>query len=335
MFEAAHGNVVPLEVVRRDVTAILAEHAHQAGQFSVLGPDPWHVIMNAKRSGFIAFLEARRAIVSWRSPVAPDAETRAALLRDLHEHAERSNKALYVLEVDQAMADAGVDDGMIALQIGFEAYLDLASWSLRGKRREKVRLAMNFAARHGVSWREAHPQITDTDAAGLEAVEQLWKAERKERKVDSFLRTSWSELMTSRRYFVAEHDGRIVASIACSPVSSSGWYLQDPVREPSALRGALEGAMALSLDTLRDEGYHMASNGPLPFWSPTGETKQEYQLGFLGNRLVSVFDHRYRFAGINQFRSKFEPDWIEPAVVLRSRRALSPGKIASLIKLVS
>jgi lysylphosphatidylglycerol synthetase-like protein (DUF2156 family) len=334
MFEVAHGNVLPLEVVRSEVAAILAEHAHQAGQFSVLGPDPWRVIVNVKRDGFIAFLEARRAIVSWRSPVGPDTETRARLLGALNDHAERVKKALYVLEVDQATADAGVNDGMIALQIGFEAYLDL-SWSLRGKRREKVRLAMNFAARHGVSWREAHPQTVTADAAGLEVLEQRWKAERKERRVDSFLRTSWSELMASRRYFVAEHNGRLVASIACSPVSSSGWYLQDPVREPSALRGALEGAMALSLDTLRDEGYRMASNGPLPFWSPTGETKQEYQLGFLGNRLVSVFDHRYRFAGNNQFRSKFEPDWIEPAVVLRSRRALSPGKIASLIKLVS
>jgi hypothetical protein len=93
----------------------------------------------------------------------------------------------------------------------------------------------------------------------------LWNAERPESRIDSFLRNSFTELAHRRRFFVAQGPARIEASGSCTPVSAEGWYLQGPVRASDAPRGALEGAMALALQTFRDEGYLFASNGPLPF----------------------------------------------------------------------
>lgn len=317
-----------------ELARLLDASAHQAGQFSVLGPDPWQILWGARNDAGVAFLEATYALVSWRSPIGPTEQARAAVLEALIELASTKGKALFVLGTDRASSHAGQDRGLRSFPIGYETFLDLSDWSLKGRRREKIRLAMNSAHGKGISWREAHPASSVTDAHGLEAVEMAWKRERRERAVDSILRTSFRELIGWRRYFVAECDSVVVASITCAPVSRRGWYLQDPVRLPTAPRGALEGAMALALDTFHEEGCAFASNGILPFWNPSGATQASDELGLLGRQLVRLFDRRYRFAGINQFRSKFEPDWTEPVSVLWSPGALRPHRIWSLTKIL-
>ena len=83
--------------------------------------------------------------------------------------------------------------------------------------------------------------------------------------------------------------------------------------------------MALALDTLRDEGYAYADNGPLPSAAPAARPGPSTRWARFGNLVLRYFDHRYRFSSINQFRSKFEPDRIAPLYVLRSHRLITPG----------
>jgi lysylphosphatidylglycerol synthetase-like protein (DUF2156 family) len=115
-------------------------------------------------------------------------------------------------------------------------------------------------------------------------------------------------------------------------VNHNGWYLQDVVRTPDAPRGALEGSMALALDTFRDEDFEFVSNGPLPFWRPHELWSDPDQLGAIGNHVLKFFDRQYRFHGINQFRSKFEPDRVSPLYVLRTKRLITPTVAHSLTK---
>jgi lysylphosphatidylglycerol synthetase-like protein (DUF2156 family) len=213
--------------------------------------------------------------------------------------------------------------------------VSLPTWSLGGGRRQKVRWARSHALRLGLSWREAHPLASDADRAALAHVEARWKAERAERSTDSFLRNSFAELAVWRRYFVAEDDRGVIASVTCTPINDRSWYLQDLVRSPDAARGALEGAMALALDTLRDEGYAYADNGPLTFWRPGGAEEPGHSLGPFGNQVLRYFDHRYRFHGINQFRAKLDPDHTAPLYVVRSHRLITPGVARSLTRLLT
>jgi len=43
--------------VIEEISGVLAVHGHEAGQYTVLGPDPWQVVWNDERSGFVSFLE--------------------------------------------------------------------------------------------------------------------------------------------------------------------------------------------------------------------------------------------------------------------------------------
>ncbi len=316
------------------VSLVLGEVGHEAGQYSVLGPDPWQVIWNSDRSGFILFLEGRRSLLAWRSPVARVSD-QPELLELLLGHARQLKKACFFIEVNQTSRDAGVRLGMASIWTGTECVIDLPGWSTQGGRRQKVRWARSHAAKSGVEWREAHPVIGSADREGIANVERVWKDERPERRTDSFLRTDFTDIEQVRRYFVAIADETIVATTTCTPVSNAGWYLHDIVRHRDAPRGALEGSMALALDTFRDEGFAFASNGPLPFWRPSDSWSDPDQLGMFGNRVLKYFDHQYRFQGINQFRSKFEPDRTMPLYVLRSPKFITPGIGHSITQLLN
>ncbi|MHB1969465.1 MAG: phosphatidylglycerol lysyltransferase domain-containing protein [Acidimicrobiales bacterium] len=320
--------------VRDEVGALLARYGREAGHYTVLGPDPWLAFFDEDREGFIGFLEGRRVVAAWRSPVcAPGIEVE--LVARLDRYASNRRKYLLALEVNAATMRAGEALGLSALWTGVESYVDLAHWSLAGGRRQKLRWARNHAAGLGVTWREAHPLERPEDRAALAWVESAWKAARPERRTDSFLRTDYLEIAPLRRYFVSELAGAVTAFVVCTPINATGWYLQDLVRLADAVRGSLEGAVTLALDTLRDEGFETASNGPLPFWRPDEGRQDPRELGVVGRRVLAYFDHQYRFSGINRFRSKLEPDRTEALYVVRSRGVITPGVARSIQRLLN
>ena len=317
-----------------EVRRVLYDHGHQAGHFHVLGPDAWNVVWNSDRSGFAAFLEGRHAILAWRSPVSQPDE-RADLLARLVARARSFDKPLFAVLVDDTTRNHGRDMGLHATWVGTESFLSLPEWGLNGGRRQKVRWARNHAAASGYEWREVFPQSDHDARRDLAAVEVAWKGERRQRRTDSFQRTSFLELGPIRRYFAAVAGTQTTAFCACTPINSTSWYLQDVVRTPDSPRGALEGAIALALETLRDDGFAVASNGPIPFWRPDGEDSEVDQLGRIGRGTIRFFDGQYRFSGVSQFRNKFTADAVVPLYVLRTHKAIGPLAARSLVRLLT
>ncbi len=317
----------------RDIRDGLATHGRLAGHYTVLGPDPWRVMFSADRQGFCFFLDAAACVMVWRSPVGPRSARRDALAAVLA-YAARRRRGVFVIQCDDETRDDAVHLGMSTLWIGSETFVDLPQWSLEGGRRQKIRWATSHARKAGVTFQEIHPLVDLDGRRDLVELEEAWKDERHERRTDSFLRNDALDLVGERRYFVARHDGRTVASVTCTPLNDHGWYLQDIVRRPDAERGALEGAMAHALSTLRDDGFTIASNGPLPLWSPDSKGDPLAALGPLGRRIFPIFDKSFRFSGINQFRSKIEPDTHVGLHVAYTKAALAPWSIWSLTRLL-
>lgn len=327
---------------RDQVEAVLAAAGHEAGQYHLISPDPWHVIWNDDHSGFVGFLEQGRCVFVWRSPVCASG-SELDLLSRIHAYARQRRKVLIAVLVNDACRQAGALLGMTPVWIGSETYHALPDWTVQGGRRQKLRWARNHAKKLGYTWREADPLGNPMDRAAIETTEIEWKNARKQRTTDSFQRTSFAELTEIRRYFVCEGpldaspaaNRGVVAFLACTPVNADGWYLQDPVRLSEAPRGALEGCFVAALDALRDDGYKFASNGPLPFWRPDGTEVDEHALGPVGQRVVHFFDRQYRFKGINQFRTKLDPDRVEPLYLLVSRRFITPGVARAVVKVMT
>ncbi len=315
------------------VADILLRHGSLAGHFSVLGPDPWRVLFSSAKDGFVFFLESPRCILAWRGPVcSPEREEEIMTL--LVDYARSRRRGLFVLQCDSSTAHHATAHGLRSLWVGHETFIDLPDFDLRGSRREKLRLAINHARRCGVTWREAFPRQNAEDHQHLDSLEEAWKKEREERRTESFLRNDFTELSEHRRYFVADDGGVAVASATLTRVNDTSWYLQDIVRRPDAVRGALEGAIAESIVALRHEGFTRLSNGPLPLWSPEDGGAGNPHLGPIGKMILRNFDRSFRFRGINAFRTKLAPNEIQPLFVAYSRRALSPVCIWSLTRLL-
>jgi len=316
-----------------DVLSVVRRYGSLAGHYSVFGPDPWRVLFSSSREGVIFFLESSHCILVWRGPICAPGQHRE-LLSTVTQYARTRRCGVFVLHADVATQAAASSLGLRSLWIGHETFVEVPPFNLSGARREKLRLAINFARRHGVTWREIHPGTSPADHNSMFSLEEAWKEERKERRTNSFLRNDFTELGEHRRYFVAEDHDVAVASATLTRVNDDSWYLQDIVRRPDAPRGALEGAIAESIFAIQRDGAARLSNGPLPLWSPEDGDIPTPQLGPLGRTILRTFDRSFRFRGINTFRTKLAPDEIVPLYVIYSRRGLSPQSIRSLLQLL-
>lgn len=319
---------------RTRVANLLAQDGRLAGSYAALGEDPWQFDLrkdsDGELAGFTAYLRAKRAAVVWRGPVGKPGTELEGLKS--FEAALDPKVARFIIGADQALADAAVELGYQKIWVGTECVTSLQDWSLAGGHRRKIRWARNHAAPNH-DWLEVFP-ATDLEARGqMLAVEAEWKATRKARATDSFLRTSLMDQADIRRHFACRElsTGKINSYVTAIPVNKDRWYLQDCVRFSTAERGTLEGAVALACETFSAEGFGSVSNGILPMYNPSrgNYTPPETPLRRV---IIGYLDSRYRFSGLNQFRMKLVPDETLPVYALLKPGRPSPRAFAGFIR---
>jgi phosphatidylglycerol lysyltransferase len=319
--------------IRQQLTALLDEHAHLAGQALVLGKDPWQVLWSPDRTAFIPFLEGRFSLLSWRDPVGPKAE-HAALNRHFIEYARMCHKQAVMLCVTDDALPTQADNDHEVIWVGSEMFYDLARYSMRGKANFNLRHAINNARNHGTTVREIFPLQIEEDRHALCRVESAWKAAELARNTNSFLRTAPLENAEERRYFGVEvPDGtkrRMCGFIVCSQVSARGWCLQDLIREPEAPRGCLETGVAQVMETFKAEGLSFISMSMVPFYDPTAQ-RSLTSYAPLAQWAINYFDRSYHFTGLARFRAKFMPTSSKAIYVLLAPRQVTPMLLVDVL----
>ncbi len=319
---------------RARVVSLLYEHGALGGQFHVLSRDPWRFVASADGRALMPYQERAFALVGWRDPIGPE-NARGGALGGFRRRAERLGKHAGILGASDALTDHAKANGYGATWIGAEPFYDLASWNLRGKRGEKLRLAINHAKRVGAVARELFPLEVARDRAEIARVERAWKAARPARENPSFLRTEPLENAEHRRFFGVESRGageaRLESFLVCSPLDRRGFYLQDLVRHPSAPRGATELVTVHAMDRLREDGAEQVSMGVVALFDPRGSNTASPAARWT----LSHFDRLYRFSGLKQFRAKFVPTRSEGVHVLSWPRLLTPLAIWNIASVLS
>ena len=298
---------------RERVAELLHAYADLGGQLHVLSPDRWRILFTPTRDAFIPFQERSFALVGWRDPVAVDAAARDQALDLFRAYASVLGKHAIVVAASERLRARSPAFG--AIWVGGEQRFDLASFATRGKKGEKLRLAMNHARRCGAAAREVEPRRDDAARHRILETCEAWLAERPSRRTSSFLRTAPMQNAEYRRYFIAETPTGVQAFLVCSPVSRRGFYLQDLVRRPDAPRGVAELVTVRALETFRRDGLAFATSGVVPFYDPE-ERRVTGPLGGAAEWCIAHFDGLYRFSGLRQFRAKFGPARVEPVYVL-------------------
>ena len=273
----------------------------------------------------LAYRTLRETAVVSGDPVGPPG-SEAPIVRDFLAFAARRDWDVVLSGASAAHLDAYRDLGLSALQIGCEAVVSPATFTLAGHAGRTVRKAVNRVARHG--WTvEVVPggALTAPVAAEIDAVERAWRAAHPR---------LYGFAMASDRLWGAPEDARDVYLLARAPggelrafqryVPFAGGLSLDAMRrlddEPNGIADAL---VAAALAHARDLGLGAVSLNFAGFAHVmAAETigVRSRPLARLGLRAVRG---PFKLDRLVRFSQKFGPTW-QPRFIVYASPARLP-----------
>lgn len=213
--------------------------------------------------------------------------------------------------VDAATPTAQAADqlGLTTLKIGEEAFIDLADFSLAGKRRSNVRHSASRAERDGVSIVHYTSETrTDSIDSELRQISDAWLANKHGPELGFTLGSLDLDRIDDEEVFVAlGASGSAIAFVTWLPYDrSTGAVLDLMRRSDSVPPGIMELLISRSFVELRELDYSTASLGGVPLASTSErQGKLEHAMAWMYDHGGSVYEAKSLFA----FKRKFDPRW--------------------------
>lgn len=214
-----------------------------------------------------------------------------------------------VVDAAPSTARAAERLGLTTLKIGEEAFIDLAEFSLAGKRRSNIRHSASRAEREGVSVVHYTSTCrTDSIDRELGSISDAWLANKHGPELGFTLGRLDLDHIDQQEVFVALNaDGSSIAFVTWLPYDlPNGAVLDLMRRSDTAPPGIMELLISRSIFELRGLGYSTASLGGVPLAS-TSERQ-----GALQHAMAWMYDHGgsvYEAKSLFAFKRKFDPRW--------------------------
>jgi phosphatidylglycerol lysyltransferase len=207
--------------------------------------------------------------------------------------------------------------GYGTIEVGSDPFFDLQTWRPRGDRAKKVRSAVNLARRSGVTI--SAYQVTEGRELQLEeklkVCAEAWLTGQRGFTIRFFSAMRPLEWAEEKLYFAAWHQGRLIGFVTCSPIyARNGWYIEDIIRCPEAVYGTTELLITTAFESLRQEGFSVATLGLSPFANSRPDTEHPGRARVLTFILTALAPF-YNFRGLQHYKKKFAPSWWESVYV--------------------
>lgn len=237
--------------------------------------------------------------------------------------------------VGRRFADLASARGCTALKVGEAPLLELAGWSLAGRRRWPLRSALHRAANRGVQAREWRTDAACSPAAAeLRRVHLLWQRARPLPPLGFVLGGDPLAPKPGRRWFVAMRGGRVEAFVAAVELlARRALAIERFVRRPDAAPGSVESATLAAIETARAEGFDalllevspLAGMRDAPATELVSRTDRLHLAALGALRNAQRHGGRlYDVQGLASFKRKFAPDRWEPVYVVHEPGRLLP-----------
>jgi phosphatidylglycerol lysyltransferase len=287
--------------------------------------------------GLIAFRVAGDVAVVCGDPaVAPDALD--ALLSEFLGYCERQGWDVCFYETQRDQLAVYAAHGLHTLKIGEDAWIDLRSFSLKGKPIADIRHAVAKAERDQIGFALLQAPLSEADMA-------LWRQmhaivagqDRGDFELQFSIGRLPAQPQPEERYAVALNADRSAVLAFCRwlPVYAvDGWALDVMLRAEQAPSGAMDFLIAQSLLAFQQAGALWASLGVAPLADAAVEAQGERSLLQRGVRFL--YEHPrvnelYRYKSLFFFKRKFVPTWRSVYLVYDSRLAL-PRILYAILK---
>ncbi|QEG37636.1 DUF2156 domain-containing protein [Bythopirellula goksoeyrii] len=199
-------------------------------------------------------------------------------------------------------------------EMGCDTRLDLASYSFAGKKKERLRHATNWLAKHSYEIREG-TFASDVSVSEIRELSARWQAERRTtRDVYFFNRPIvYADEIDVRKFFLFSPAGDPEAFIFFDPICQAGEVVgYSPAikrRLPEAPLRAEEGIMKVAIEQFQSEGVECVMLGLSPMAAITdGEFRANPLLHFSWSRALNAWwinRYFYNLAGHADFKRRF------------------------------
>ncbi|MGF1463989.1 MAG: phosphatidylglycerol lysyltransferase domain-containing protein [Maricaulaceae bacterium] len=196
--------------------------------------------------------------------------------------------------------------GLRVEKIGEAAELDLATFSLRGNKREALRRNYKKLVKANARFEVLPAEAVAAHLADLEAVSEAWLTARG-RELGGTLGRFDPDYLTRTPVACVWVDDRMVgfASVWLSPDGQAA-SMDLMRRRPDAPMGAMDFLFVELIGWTAARGCQRFDLGLAPLAGLQGETGAFARLG------ATIFEHGeaiYNFQGVRQFKNKFAPAW--------------------------
>ena len=255
--------------------------------------------------GYIAYMRKWGGTFVLSDPVcAPDDFGR--LLESFH---RRFPNASYI-QVSKPVVDfLHLRFGLYGTQFGRESRIDLARWSLSGKKKQVLRTALNQAEKNGITVKE---RFSDDHTR---EISEAWIRTRKckSNEIRFLIRPMEMEYRENERHFYAYQDGKAVGFIYFDPIYRNNEiisYVPNISRANADFRqGIFYTLMAHAIDAFKTEGVPYLDLGLIPLsLDPATEHQESRLLKRLLHGLYEKGNFLYTFKGLEFTKSRFRGD---------------------------
>jgi lysylphosphatidylglycerol synthetase-like protein (DUF2156 family) len=197
--------------------------------------------------------------------------------------------------------------GYYGTQFGSESKVDLATWSVRGAKKQVIRTAVNQARNQGIEIRESG---FDTDA---KKISEAWIRTRrcKNNEIRFLIRPMLIDYREGTRYFYAYHHGEAVGFVFFDPIYLNGklvGYVPNISRSSANFKQGLWYALMVhAMEIFKAEGVPYLDLGLVPLMMADGIEPQESRLlrGMM-SMIRERMDFLYNFRGLEFAKSRFQ-----------------------------
>jgi phosphatidylglycerol lysyltransferase len=293
---------------RKRAEAILREHSTSAEDYFKLWPRDKHYFFSSSGQSFLAYkLRGRTAfILGDLSGIPSEIE---ALLADFLRFIHHNDWSMAAINATSLSENLYTD--MNALFIGNEAVIDTQKYAEQTVHSKHFRYVLNKATKEGLSV-EMWSSVTTAQVNLLRKVSDDWLGRGGRKEYTFFMGYFNEEYLKSCQIMILRQNEHIIGYANLIPTFVEGEASIDHFR-------SINDSPPISMHYLLSQlvlQLHEQHIGRLNIGlSPLSENKQSDDTKLsLNDRLLGLFKRfggrYYSFAGVEQFKNKFQPEWL-------------------------
>jgi lysylphosphatidylglycerol synthetase-like protein (DUF2156 family) len=315
---------------------VLRDHSDNPSGFLALNGGNDH-FTTAGVDGVVFYRQVGRRWVQFGGPVADPAD-RPLLLTRFREAARKSGRRVVALQVPAADAALYAEQGFTVNQFGTSYAVELAGFTLRGKKFVKLRNKISRATRLGTTPVEVDPA---EHADELAAIDRHWLRGKGRfvKEMQFMVGELGGPAQPLRRLFTAQLDGAVIGYISYSPVHGPrpGWLHDLSRRLPDAPPGVMEVVNLHALERFRDEGTPWLHFGFTPFTGlgpehamPTASRRIDKLTALLAEKGSAIYPSQSQL----EYKLKWDPGYRAPDY-LAYEGSLTPPMVWSVLRVTN